>query len=296
MKAKYNYSLMNEEVKQTPFEPLARNRNNDLKFEDFIKTYSETDLENNFESIVSDFVNFEYSEFKKQGRYSWVFSIPNKITGVKFIPFEEFKEKINETLNIPGAEQKEVLKRFKDDYITKALEIDKVQKIYTNYKSGKEEILFFSSLTAKFSYYAKKCAIIELIKLEKYLNEFKNDSIEPKAERKNPGRKKAIVKDAREYLKFEMDGHKEIFLKEIKKHFPNQTPKEFNHLILVLKKIPRISEATNKEIKEAFEKELNLAEQSQANFNFAMKNNPDLSMFEGIEKTVKNIILTNSLV
>lgn len=154
---------------------------NKLNFFHFIKLYSNEEAENNFESIVSDFVNFEYSEFKKQGRFNWNFRTPGKILGVKFTPFEAFKEKINETLNTPGTEQKEVLKRFKDDYITKALEIDKVQKIYTNYKSGKE-ILFFSSLTAKFLYFATKCAIIELIKLEKYLNEFdilQKDSLNP---------------------------------------------------------------------------------------------------------------------
>lgn len=149
-----------------------------LSFKEFIKQYSKEELENNFESIVSEFLFFEYSEFKKQGRYSWVFSIPNKITGVKFIPFEEFKEKINETLNIPGAEQKEVLKRFKNEYITKALEIDKFQRAYINYKSGKQEMQIFSSLMDKFSFYAQKCTVVELIKLERYLNECENSQNE----------------------------------------------------------------------------------------------------------------------
>ena len=109
------------------------------------------------------------------------------------------------------------------------------------------------------------------------------------------GRKKTIIKDIREYLKFNFEESKETFINELKKLAYINDKKEFAHLIMAIDNISRLKKADQKEWKEAFEKGLNAITQSQTNFNDRFKNKDSL-LISRIEKKLKQIIDQNNLI
>lgn len=149
-----------------------------VKFEDFIKQYDEQDVQNNFENIVKKFQDKE----KLEKPLNWKFSTPTRLGAnlnmgfIRSITIDEFKTELLKRLNEPFAEKKTVIENFRKDYILNALQIDKVKTIYNTLKAGKMEQIYFSNIIDKWLHYDRKINVMELIKLEKYLNEFeKND-------------------------------------------------------------------------------------------------------------------------
>lgn len=112
---------------------------------------------------------------------------------------------------------------------------------------------------------------------------------------KKAGRPKAVVKDAKEYLKFELEEYKEKFITELTNHFGKAAPRIFNTVIKVLYDEGRITNATNKEIKESFEKALGRKSQAQQNFNIQFKAGESADYNQVLE-TINKIIDDNALV
>ncbi|WP_282074497.1 hypothetical protein [Maribacter aquivivus] len=109
------------------------------------------------------------------------------------------------------------------------------------------------------------------------------------------GRPKAIVKDAKEYLTFELKENKVKFIKELTNHFGKAEPRIFNTAIKVLSDKGIIVSATKKEIKESFEKALKPKTQAQQNFNIQIKAGESAD-YKKIQKTISKIIDENALI
>lgn len=116
----------------------------------------------------------------------------------------------------------------------------------------------------------------------------------PQKPRAKPGRKRAVAKDAREYLKFYHDTSKEMFLKEIKKLGYIHTNKEFAHLIMAIDYINKLEKAPQKEWQLSFEKELKGTTQTLQNFNNKFRAK-DIVLVNKISKELTLIISKNSL-
>lgn len=110
-----------------------------------------------------------------------------------------------------------------------------------------------------------------------------------------PGRKKAVIKDAREYLNFVLCESKETFINELKKLSYINEKKEFAHLIMAIDNVKKLKHATKKEWKEAFEIELGVIIQSQQNFNKHFLKR-DAQLFGTISKELNKIIHENNLI
>ena len=84
------------------------------------------------------------------------------------------------------------------------------------------------------------------------------------------GRKKAITKNAKEYLskeKFLNDNHKRRFIELLQESYKNYSHKNFNFLMRVLNNERYLEKVENVCLKEAFEKAFEREPQSQTNFN-----------------------------
>lgn len=118
-------------------------------------------------------------------------------------------------------------------------------------------------------------------KLNEYL--FNTKTKEKKGLTGSIGRPKVEVKEAIYYL------HSKALLPYLIKNYSNVKPKIFNHLILVLKELNQLKEATNIEYKEAFSKEFNVT-QSQTNFDNAMRNKPNPELINNIKNKLEAVI------
>lgn len=112
---------------------------------------------------------------------------------------------------------------------------------------------------------------------------------------KKAGRPRAVVKDAKEYLKFGLEKNKEKFITELTNHFGNTEPRIFNTVMKILSTRGIITNATNKEVKESFEKALGRKSQSQQNFDKQF-NAGESTDYKKIYDQIMKIIDDNALV
>ncbi|CAM4182133.1 hypothetical protein [Zobellia nedashkovskayae] len=112
---------------------------------------------------------------------------------------------------------------------------------------------------------------------------------------KKAGRPKAVVKEAKEYLKFELEENKAKFITELTNQFSKADIRIFNELMKILSNQGIITNATNKEIKESFEKALGRKPQSQQNFDKQFKAGESADS-KKILKKINEIINDNTIV
>lgn len=124
---------------------------------------------------------------------------------------------------------------------------------------------------------------------------YRKEEENPQNKRSKPGRKKAVIKDAREYLRFVHADSKDIFISRLKELDYIYDKKEFAHLIKAIYNINKLKEATRKEWKGAFEKELQGVIQSEQNFNTTFQKT-DPQLLGTISKELKSIIQINNLI
>lgn len=191
------------------------------------------------------------------------------------------------------SKKRKLIKHLKNDFKPYLIQ-KKIKLIEAHRDTGKATLIRVN--------YEKAISFLEswIFEMEgDFSNSQKNEITPPPPKSKikgNAGRKKAVIKDAKDYLTFELDEYKKTFIKEIKKQYPKITTTQLIYLIKILKNKNIVSDVTNLELKESFEKEFKAETQSQSNFNSRLKQDPEKELFESIEKTVKNIIYNNSLV
>jgi len=125
--------------------------------------------------------------------------------------------------------------------------------------------------------------LIALNDLQKYLQSEQNSNVCELEKRRTPGKPATEVKEAAFYL------HNPQILQYLIDNYTNVEPQIFNHLILVLRNLDQLKPATQKEIKEAFCKELKI-EQTQSNFNKAMRKDPNITLFNTIKNKINPLI------
>lgn len=235
------------------------------------KIYSKIDIINTniTQPIKNKVVSLKVSDFSMQSNV-WNWNMRDII---------ELKEN-------PTQKDAELIKQYEQKYI----------HYRTKTKNDYYTLFFFTDLDRTlfelFSFFSDDNAK----GFEQFTNETKKLEPQPQQKKKQKaGRKKTIIKDIREYLKFNFEESKETFINELKKLAYINDKKEFAHLIMAIDNISRLKKADQKEWKEAFEKGLNAITQSQTNFNDRFKNKDSL-LISRIEKKLKQIIDQNNLI
>ncbi len=181
------------------------------------------------------------------------------LDGIYFVKTKEIKEKSIRVLiwNIKkGVEiQKKLEKMLVDRGSNRNYENEEEIFAAFDFNLDNEEDLSFLPNAEKLE---------ERIKRETgFSNEKVNRSV-----RKKVGRKKAEVREAKEYLKkFVNEIHKEKFISELKNLYQSSDHFTFNLLIKVMIDLGYLEPITRVALKKSFEKALDREKQSQQNFN-----------------------------
>lgn len=150
-----------------------------------------------------------------------------------------------------------------------------------------EEIVFNHIKKFDINGITKKAILNEKIEAEKMLLEAAHIK---KFKGLKAGRRKAEIKDAKEYLiNFINEEHKVRFIIELTKQYQNCKHKVFNYVMIALVEMNRVRIVEKIELKTSFERALNRKEQSQQNFNKQFSKN--LSNSQEIKNIKANIQL-----
>lgn len=114
---------------------------------------------------------------------------------------------------------------------------------------------------------------------------------EKRTKNQKAGRKKAEIKDAKEYLdKFFTEGQKLKFIAKLRECYKDSEHKVFNLVVRALLKKGLLKEFKNKPIKVSFEKALGRKPQSQSNFDKQLSQNLDeTEEYKNISKKIQSI-------
>jgi len=110
-------------------------------------------------------------------------------------------------------------------------------------------------------------------KFESEIQDLPIERINSPATKKKAGRPTAIIKSSTEYLdNIDFEEKKPLFIEKLKDEFESSRPRIFVCVIRALKELGYIKTATNKEIKESFQKALNCISHSQSYYDKEIKN------------------------
>jgi len=208
-----------------------------MKFNEFVKDFSEDKVENDFENIV-----FQFIENEREGKpLNWNTNKPfvskdknGKPTGngfIKYISLEDFKEKLAGDLSNPRLNHGEIITYYRKTYIEKALKIDNVNDLYKELINHPDTVQNAKS-QSRYSYTYTKLAVKEIIIFEDFLNtiDLKNEP-QPKPDKKKENNHQSIKT---------LEGHFhnitdfDSFINDIEKAFQNEEGKTFVGVVKIL--------------------------------------------------------------